>query len=74
MGHEFGHQVGFSYGSQAEPGAAPDGWPPYGDPQVEGWADCVSGSCVAYYPCGGSSQPWTIDWMAPGPTAHPRTA
>jgi hypothetical protein len=75
MGHEFGHQVGFHYGSQAHLGAAPEGWPPSGEvPPEEAWADCVSGSYIAYYPCGGSSQPWTVDWLAPGPDAHPRTA
>jgi hypothetical protein len=74
MAHEFGHQVGFGYGSQAEPGAAPTGWPPYGSPLVEGWADCVSLSWTVYgYPCGGSSLPWTSDWLAPGPGAYPRT-
>ena len=74
MGHEFGHQVGFNYGSQAEPGAAPTGWPPSEGVPVEAWADCVSGSYITYYPCGASSQGWTIDWMAPGPAAYPRTA
>ncbi|MFL6203920.1 MAG: hypothetical protein ACJ739_01070, partial [Acidimicrobiales bacterium] len=74
MGHEFGHQVGFRYGSQAHVGAAPTGWPPSGEvPVEEAWADCVSGSYISYYPCGGSSQPWTVDWMAAGPAGHPRT-
>jgi hypothetical protein len=75
MGHEFGHQVGFFYGSQEHNGAAPTGWPPSGyTPPEEAWADCVSASYFAYYPCGGSSQAWTADWMGQGPGAHPRTA
>jgi hypothetical protein len=73
MAHEFGHQVGFGYGSQAEPGAAPQGWPPSGSPLVEGWGDCVSRAFISYYPCGGGSLTWTSDWLAPGPAAHPRT-
>jgi len=74
MAHEFGHHVAFGYGSQAELGAAPEGWPPSGASPVETWADCVSSSYIPYYPCGGSSLTWTSDWLAAGPAAHPRTA
>ena len=42
MAHEFGHHVAFGYGTQAELGAAPAGWPVSGNPPVERWADCVS--------------------------------
>ena len=80
MAHEFGHHVSFRYGSQAELGAAPSGWPVSGEIPVERWADCVSNTFTAYgygshgqETCGGSSQTWTNDWLAPGPDAHPRT-
>ena len=75
MGHEFGHQVGFYYGSQARSGPhRKAGRRPASCRPVEAWADCVSGSYISYYPCGGSSQPWTVDWLAPGPGAHQLTA
>ena len=73
MGHEFGHHVSFRYGSQAELGAAPAGWPPSSGVPAEAWADCVSSSYIPYYPCDGSSHAWTSDWMAAGPAAHPPT-
>ena len=76
MAHEFGHHVSFRYGTQAELGAAPEGWPPSGSTQVETWADCVSNTFTGYGlngTCAGASQTWTNDWLAPGPDAHPRT-
>ena len=78
MGHEFGHHVAFRYGTQAELGAAPEGWPVSGEPPVERWADCVSNTFTGYgyashgqAPCSGSSQTFANDWLAPGPGAHP---
>ena len=80
MAHEFGHHVAFGYGTQAELGAAPAGWPKSGNPAVERWADCVSQSFTGYLlgshgqtPCEGASQSWATDWLVTGPNAHPRT-
>ena len=79
MDHEFGHQIAFRYGSQAENGAAPAGWPVSGSIPVETWADCVSETYTGYGlatgggPCAGESLAWTVDWLAAGPAAHPRT-
>ena len=80
MAHEFGHHIAFRYGTQAELGAAPEGWPVSGNPPVERWADCVSQGFTGYplgshgqTPCEGASQSWTTDWLAVGPAPHPRT-
>ena len=76
MGHEFGHHVAFRYGTQAELGAAPEGWPPSGEMPVETWADCVSGSFTGYglnVPVRRVVADLDHDWLAPGPAAHPRT-
>ena len=48
---------------------------------VERWGDCVSETYSPGYllvsdgsgPCTGESLTWTIDWLAPGPAAYPRT-
>ena len=81
MAHEFGHHIAYRYGTQAELGAAPAGWPTSGNPAVERWADCVSQAFTGYpvgshgqSPCDGPSQTWTTDWLGVGPAAHPRTA
>lgn len=78
--HEFGHQIAYDYGTQAELGAAPEGWPISGSTPVERWADCVARSFSGIAsgshgmtPCDGESYTWTYDWLAPGPSAHPRT-
>lgn len=80
IAHEFGHLIAFRYGSQAYNGAAPDGWPAYGDRPEEAWADCVSrvfsgvnDPSYGQRPCEGSSLGWTADWVGGGPGAHPRT-
>lgn len=79
--HEFGHQIAYNYGTQAELGAAPEGWPSSGSTPVERWADCVSRSFSGIAsgshgmsPCDGASYTWAFDWLAPGPSAHPRTS
>ncbi len=80
LAHEFGHMVAFWYGAQVPNGAAPDGWPAYGSHPEEAWADCVSQVATGVLaptagqpPCGGSALSWTREWMAAGPSAHPRT-
>jgi hypothetical protein len=78
--HEFGHHIAFRYGSQAQFGAAPSGWPISGSTPVERWADCVSRSFSGYplgshsqTACDGESLDWTTGWLAAGPTSHART-
>ena len=78
--HEFGHHIAFRYGTQAELGAAPQGWPTSGDVPVEHWADCVSrsftGTALGSHnqaPCDGEPYTWTASWLGQGPAAHPRT-
>ena len=78
--HEFGHHIAFRYGSQAEFGAAPSGWPISGSTPVERWADCVSRSFSGYplgshsqAACDGESLDWTTIWLAAGPATHART-
>jgi hypothetical protein len=42
LAHEFGHLIAYAYVSQAFHGAAPAGWPAYGNEPAEAWADCVA--------------------------------
>ena len=60
-------------------GAAPAGWPAYGQP-AEAWADCVArvftGSALPSHglpPCGGSALSFASTWLLAGPQAHPVT-
>jgi hypothetical protein len=69
IGHEFGHEIAFRYGSGAYAGAAPDGWPGAADP--EAWADCVGvvftgrPSPVASHQCPeGAALDFTRAWLA----------
>ena len=78
--HEFGHHIAFRYGTQAELGAAPEGWPTSGSVPVEHWADCVSRSFTGYplashhqTECSDPELGWTAGWVSPGPDIHPRT-
>ena len=80
MAHEFGHHVAFRYGTQAELGAAPAGWPLSGSPPVERWADCVSTSFTGnplgshgQTPCEGPSLDFTVGYMTTDPNTLPRT-
>ena len=68
MGHEFGHHVAFRYGTQAELGAAPEGWPPSGATPVETWADCVSNTFTGY----GLQRTRAPGRRRPGPTTGSR--
>lgn len=80
VAHEFGHLIAFRYGSQAYAGAPPKGWPaPQHLPQ-EAWADCVqrafTGRATGTHgqaPCEGPPLQWAAEWLAQGPSAHPRT-
>lgn len=80
VSHEFGHHIAFRYGTQAELGAAPAGWPSSGSPPVERWADCVARSFTAYplgshgmSACEDPSLGWTRGFLQAGPAAAPRT-
>lgn len=80
VAHEFGHLIAFRYGSQAYNGAAPEGWPAYGNSPEEAWADCVSRAFSGVNdpshglpPCAGDSLSWTANWVSAGPGAYART-
>ncbi len=80
MAHEFGHHIAFEYGTQANLGAAPAGWPSSGRNPVERWADCIARDFTGYplgshrdAPCDGPSFTWTVDWTAPPPSTRQRT-
>ena len=69
IGHEFGHEIAFRFGTGVYAGAAPDGWPGAADP--EAWADCVGvvftgrPSPVASHQCPeGAALDFTRDWLA----------
>jgi hypothetical protein len=69
IGHEFGHQIAFKFGSGAYNGAAPAGWPGPSDP--EAWADCVGvaftgrPSPIASHQCPeGAALTFTVEWLA----------
>jgi hypothetical protein len=79
--HEWGHQVAFLYGSQADFGAPPDGFPYHGRHPEEVWADCVARTLTGLswptdrtYPrCDADLAGWAGSWLAPGPGARTRT-
>lgn len=69
IGHEFGHEIAFRFGSGAYYGAAPEGWPGPADP--EAWADCVGvaftgrPSPIAAHQCTeGPALDFTVNWLA----------
>ncbi len=71
VAHEFGHQVAYRFGSQAYPGAAPEGWPAPPQRPEEAWADCVQTAFTGRInpshglpPCAGEQRSWAANWLA----------
>jgi hypothetical protein len=81
LAHEFGHLIAYAYVSQAFHGAAPAGWPAYGNEPAEAWADCVARAFTGVDlpshglpSCAGAALSWAATWLAAGPSAHQRAA
>jgi hypothetical protein len=72
LGHEWGHQVAFRYGTQRRLGAPPEGFPGEESQAPEAWASCVSrvltndGQDPASA-CADEPLYFTASWLASGP-------